>query len=151
MPRAGPAAVWPLRPRMLVSRGEMFDTPNGGPGIMRIEPRLLGRFAAIVQGTEPAVLPVATPSLRGLLGYLAMQPARDLLNERRAITARFVGDASRTAFTVIGAKPTPAAAILGAGVTLHAGPGFKLAFGYDAELRANARSHTIQSALKLRW
>jgi outer membrane autotransporter protein len=76
---------------------------------------------------------------------------QDLLNERRAITARFVGDAAQTAFTVNGAKPTPAAVIIGAGVTLRAGHAFKLAIGYDAELRANARSHTIQAALKLRW
>lgn len=76
---------------------------------------------------------------------------QDLLNESRAITGRFVGDPAQTAFTVNGAKPTPAAAIIGAGVTLHAGPAFKLAIGYDAELRANARSHTIQALLKLRW
>ncbi len=76
---------------------------------------------------------------------------QDLLNERRAITARFVGDASQTAFSVNGAKPTPAAAVIGGGVTLGAGPGFKLTFAYDAELRANSGSHTIQAQLKLRW
>lgn len=76
---------------------------------------------------------------------------QDLLNERRALTGRFVADASQTAFTVNGAKPTPAAAIIGAGLTLHAGAAFKVAIGYDAELRANATSHTIQALLKLRW
>ncbi len=76
---------------------------------------------------------------------------QDLLNERRAITVRFVGDASQTAFSVNGAKPTPAAAVIGGGVTLGAGPGFKLTLAYDAELRANSRSHTIQAQLKLRW
>ncbi len=76
---------------------------------------------------------------------------QDLLNERRAITARFVGDASQTAFSVNGAKPTPAAAVIGGGVTLGAGPGFKLTVAYDAEFRANARNHTIQAQLTLRW
>jgi outer membrane autotransporter protein len=76
---------------------------------------------------------------------------QDLLNERRAITGRFVGDPSQTAFTVNGAKPTPAAAVIGAGVTLGGGPGFKLAFGYDAEIRANATSHTLQARLKIAW
>jgi outer membrane autotransporter protein len=75
----------------------------------------------------------------------------DLLNERRAITARFVGDATQTAFTVNGAKPTPAAVVIGGGATLGAGSGFRLSFAYDAELRANSRSHTIQAQLKLRW
>ena len=36
-------------------------------------------------------------------------------------------------------------------VKATAGPGFKLTFSYDAELRANARSHTLQAQLKLRW
>ena len=76
---------------------------------------------------------------------------QDLLNERRAITARFVGDPSAIAFTVNGAKPTPAAAIIGAGVTLGGGSNFKLSFAYDAEIRSNARNHTIQAQLKLRW
>jgi outer membrane autotransporter protein len=76
---------------------------------------------------------------------------QDLLNERRAITGRFVGDATQTAFTVNGAKPTPAAAVIGAGVTLRMGPGFKAAFGYDAEIRSNALSHTLQATLKLVW
>lgn len=76
---------------------------------------------------------------------------QDLLNERRAITARFVGDASQTAFSVNGAKPTPAAAVIGGGVTLGAGPGFKVTFAYDAELRANSRSHAIHAQVKLRW
>jgi uncharacterized protein with beta-barrel porin domain len=75
---------------------------------------------------------------------------QDLLNERRAITARFVGAPSQSAFSVNGVKPTPAAAVIGGGVTLGAGPGFKLTFAYDAELRANSRSHTIQAQLKLR-
>ena len=51
---------------------------------MRIELRLLGRFAALVQGTEPAVLPVAAPRLRAVLAYLAMQPACAETRERLA-------------------------------------------------------------------
>jgi outer membrane autotransporter protein len=87
---------------------------------------------------------VVTPEVRA-------RWVQDLLNERRAITGRFVGDATQTAFTVNGAKPTPAAAILGIGATLRMGPGFKASLGYDAELRSNARSHTIQATLKLTW
>ncbi len=76
---------------------------------------------------------------------------QDLLNERRAITARFVGDPSQTAFSVNGAKPAPAAAVIGGGVTYSGGAGFELTLAYDAELRASSRSYTIQAQLKLRW
>ena len=51
---------------------------------MRIELRLLGRFAAVVQGAEPAVLAIAAPRLRAVLAYLAMQPAQAETRERLA-------------------------------------------------------------------
>lgn len=51
---------------------------------MRIELRLLGRFAAIVQGPQPAVLAIAAPRLRAVLAYLALQPARTETRERLA-------------------------------------------------------------------
>jgi hypothetical protein len=41
--------------------------------------------------------------------------------------------------------------VIGGGVTYSGGPGFKLTLAYDAELRANSRSHTITAQLKLRW
>ena len=37
------------------------------------------------------------------------------------------------------------------GIAEMIGPGFKFSFAYDAELRANSRSHTLQAQLKLRW
>lgn len=35
--------------------------------------------------------------------------------------------------------------------TLGAGSNFKLSVAYDAEIRSNARNHTIQAQLKMRW
>jgi TolB-like protein/DNA-binding SARP family transcriptional activator/Flp pilus assembly protein TadD len=51
---------------------------------MRVELRLLGRFAASVGDAAPAVLAIASPRLRAILAYLAMQPAYTETRERLA-------------------------------------------------------------------
>jgi TolB-like protein/DNA-binding SARP family transcriptional activator len=69
---------------MLGFDGQLLTRRTGAPGLMRIELRLLGRFAAVVQGSEPAVLAIAAPRLRAVLAYLAMQPAHAETRERLA-------------------------------------------------------------------
>src|SRR5688572_14419107 len=59
---------------------------------MRVELRLLGRFAASVAGEEPAVLAIAAPRVRAVLAYLAMQPA--LTETRERLAALLWGDGS---------------------------------------------------------
>jgi TolB-like protein/DNA-binding SARP family transcriptional activator/Flp pilus assembly protein TadD len=59
---------------------------------MRVELHLMGRFAASIGGAAPAVLAIASPRLRAILAYLAMQPAYTETRERLA--ALLWGDSS---------------------------------------------------------